>query len=127
MIRIFDTITLGCSFQLLKNSASVADERQSRVLVGVELGDVDVDKSHIRILKRSLGGGCEIAVSSANADDEIGFARDNIGPRSSSHANRAQILRVVEAQRTLCRPEFRQPECEFVRQSAPVAPLPPNR
>ena len=87
--------------ELLERRARVGDQRQRGVLVGVELGDVDVDEAHVRVLERGLGGGGEVAVARADADHQVGLARGQVRARRAGHADGAQVLRMVEGQRAL--------------------------
>jgi hypothetical protein len=48
------------------------------VLAGVELGHVDINKAHIRVLEGGLRGGGEIAVARANANHQVGVARQRL-------------------------------------------------
>ena len=57
----------------------VASERQSRVLVRVEFGDVDINEPNCWILKRCfLGSAREVTVTRSDSNDQIGFASCDI-------------------------------------------------
>jgi len=84
----------------LQGGARVGHQWQPAVLEGVELGDVDINETDFGILERRLRGGCEVAVTSSDADDEVRLAGDNVRAESSGDANRAEVLRMVVRQRT---------------------------
>ena len=64
-------------------------------------GDVDIDEPHVRVLECGLGGGGEIAEARADGDHQVGLARGDVGAGRPGHADGAQVLRMVEAQRAL--------------------------
>ena len=76
------------------------------MLMGIKLGDIDVDESHGRTLKRGFRSGGEIAVTGPNADNQVRFPGGNVGTRSAGHAHRTQLLRMVVSERAFARLGF---------------------
>ena len=85
----------------LQGQVGIGDERDSRTLVGVEFGHVDVDKVHIRVFKERHRGGGEIGVARADADHQVGFAGQAVGGQVSRRSHGAHALRVVVRQGAL--------------------------
>jgi hypothetical protein len=106
VIRILDGVAFCCRFQFLEGRASVTDKRQRGVLVGIELGGVDVDESHVGVLKGRLGSSGEIAVPGSNPNHEIGFASADVGSGRAGNSDGPKILRMVITQGTLSRLGF---------------------
>src|SRR5829696_3037543 len=70
--------------QRFERRAGVADEGESGVLVGVEVGDVYVDEARCGVLERRLGGGGEVGPAGAYPDNEVGLTGRAVrreGPR----------------------------------------------
>ena len=44
------------------------------MFVGIKLHHIDIDEAQVRVCEGGLGGGREVAVARANADNEIGLA-----------------------------------------------------
>ena len=59
-------------------------------LQGLELGDIDVDKL-AGILEQPLGGGGEIGVAGADADDQVRLLGDVVGSGAAGNADAAQV------------------------------------
>jgi len=87
--------------QLFQRRAGVAHQGDGAVLGGVELGHVDIEEAHVRILELGLGGGGEVGVARADADHQVGLAGDDVGPQRPARADRAQAGGVVVGQRAL--------------------------
>ena len=87
--------------ELIQRLSGVAHDGQAVVFAGVELGHVDVDEADTRVLPGSLGGGREIAVAGADADDQIGVPGDAVGRQRACDADRAEIQRMIPAQAAL--------------------------
>src|SRR5690606_40776229 len=56
----------------------VRDDGDAPELGGVEPGDVDVDELHVRVAEQAPGRGREVAVAGADAEDDIGLARERV-------------------------------------------------
>ncbi len=68
------------------------------MLVGIEPGDIDVDKAHIRVLKGRLRGRGEIGVACADADHQVRIPGGLVGRRCARCADRTQVLGMVVGQ-----------------------------
>ena len=100
-VIISDAEVLDGGGEFFKRCARIAHERKCGVFVGVKLGDVDVDEPDGGILKCGLGSGSEITVARTNADDQIGFSRQDICSGRARYADGAKLLRMVIVERTL--------------------------
>ena len=69
--------------------------------MGVERGDIEVDESHAIGGEDCPRGGREVAVASADPDDEVGLVGDRVGSRRPRRSDGTQRLRVVVGQRPL--------------------------
>ncbi len=69
------------------------------MFVRVEFGDIDIDEADGWILKCGFRGAGEIGVARADADDQVGFAREDVCGGSSGYADRADGLRVIVGKR----------------------------
>ena len=87
--------------ELLQRDARIGHQRQAAVLVGVELGDVDVDEAHVGILEGGLRGGGEIAEARADARSPGRPRAPRCSRQGAGDADGAEILRMVERQRAL--------------------------
>ena len=87
--------------ELLEPAAGVALSDHGRQLVGVDRGDVEVDEAHAGVGEDGLGGGGEVAVAGADADDDVRLGGQGVGGRGAGGADGADGLRVVEGQRAL--------------------------
>jgi hypothetical protein len=84
--------------QRLEGGAGVADERERRVLVRVDGGDVEVDEADVVGGENRPRGGGEVAVAGADADDDVGLAGERVGRGRAGRADGADGLRVVVGQ-----------------------------
>ena len=91
------------------------------MLVSVKFGDIDVDEAHIVVRESRLGRAGEIAVACADADDQIGLARQQIGALGAGHADSAQIERIIVLQGALARLCFTNRNATLRRQPVEFA------
>ena len=99
--RLIDAIALQGLSQLAQRDLGVGYQGKCRLLECVKLGDVDVNKTHIRVLEDSLRGGGEIGIACADADHQIRLSRDAVGGQRACRADGAQIERMVVGQAAL--------------------------
>ncbi len=92
--------------QLSQRRARIADHRGRRLLVGVQRGDVDVDEPNVRVGEQSPGGGGEVRVAGADADDQVRGTGDVVGDRGAGVPDGPELAGVVEAQRATARLRF---------------------
>ena len=92
--------------QEFESDAGIGHDRQTRVLKGVELRNVDVDELHFRILEGGLGGGGEVAVARADPDHQVGFPGNDVGGERAGHTNRPHILRMIVTERSFASLRF---------------------
>ena len=97
-VAFFDLAAGDGGLEFLERGAGVACERKRGVFVGVEFGDVDIDEAYRGILESGFGGGGEIGVAGADANDEVGFAGGDVCAGCAGDANGAKLLRVVVGQ-----------------------------
>src|ERR1700679_1205873 len=71
------------------------------MFIRIEIGHIYFYEANPRILKRSLRSRREVAVASTDSDDEISLARDDVGPRCAGYAHCAELLGMIERQRSL--------------------------
>jgi len=71
------------------------------MLAGVERGDVEIDETDARVLERGARRGGEVAVSRADADDDIGLGGQRVSGRGSGGADPADGRWVIPGQRAL--------------------------
>jgi hypothetical protein len=83
----------------LEDRLRVADERKRLVLAGVELADVHGDELDVGMLKGRFRRRREVAEARSDDDNEVRFAGKPVGARGAGDTNRAERLRVIEAQR----------------------------
>src|SRR5580700_8580822 len=57
--------------ELFNRHSCIPDQRQCRLLRGIEFRNVDIDKSNSWILKCRYRCGCEVAVAGSDSDDQI--------------------------------------------------------
>ncbi len=81
----------SASRELLERRARIADERQRRrACARRSSATLMLMKRTFGILERGLRGGREVAVPGADADDQVGLARDPVRAGRAGHADRAQ-------------------------------------
>ena len=85
----------------LEPRARVRHQRQAGVLEGVDGGDVEVDEAHVGVGEEAARRGREVAPARADAEHDVGLARDRVRRRGAGGADRADGLRVVVGQRAL--------------------------
>src|SRR5712691_8998654 len=73
------------------------------MFMSVKRGYVDVDETNIRILKRGLGSGGEVAQAGTDRNHQISLAGDDVRARRAGHADGVEVLRMIEGQRPLAR------------------------
>ncbi len=78
--------------------ASIADQRQAAVLVGVEVQHVEVDEMQVRVGEHGMRGGGEVGPARADPDHDIGLARQAVCGQRAGCAHGAQIRRMIEGQ-----------------------------
>ena len=100
-ILVGDHVAAQFEQEFFQRHQRVADQWQGIVLVSVKLGDIDIDEAQVFVGESGFGGAGEVAVARADADDQIGFGRQDIGAFRASHADRAQIARIIISQRAL--------------------------
>src|SRR5260370_27402555 len=71
------------------------------MLVGIELGYIDIDEAYLRVPKSSLRGSREVTVAGADADNQICFFGNPIGSECTSATDCSKAEWVVIAQATL--------------------------
>src|SRR5437764_419767 len=94
-IAFTHSVTLQRMAEIFKYYASVSHQRQAGMLKRIHLSDVDVDEADAGMLKRRLRGGGEITVARANANDEVGFPCQPVGPRRTCDTDGPQGLRMI--------------------------------
>jgi hypothetical protein len=85
----------------LQTGAGVGDQGPRAQLVRVEGGHVEVHEPHARLLEERGGGGGEVRVAGADADDQVGRAGQFVGDGGAGVADAADVRRVVVAQGAL--------------------------
>src|ERR1051326_7072016 len=64
----------------------------------VELGNVDVDEAHPRMLEGGLGCRGEVRVAGADSDDEVGFGSDTVRRKGAGRPARSETQGMIKAQ-----------------------------
>lgn len=57
--------------------------------------DIEVEKLHLGMLEQRLGGGGEVGIARANADDQVGVPSQQVGGQAAGFADTADIQRVA--------------------------------
>ena len=123
-IVVSDRVAAQFQRQLLQRDAGIAHKRQGAVLVSVKLGHIDIDEADACAGEGGLGSAGEIAVAGADADDQVGLARQQIGALGAGHADGAQVARIVVSQRALARLRLADRECLYDQRSVPARHAP---
>src|SRR5262245_10795635 len=89
--------------EFLQGHQGIAHQRQGSVLGSVDFRNVDIDESDGRILKCCNGCGSEVAVASANPDNQISITREVVCRQGAGHSNGSNRLLVFETQGSLAR------------------------
>ena len=116
----------SASPELLERHARIAEQRQPALLRRVERGDVDVDEAHARVLERRVRRGREVAPARADADHQVGLARQPVRRRACrSRRPRPRLSGWSEtsAPRPACVSETGIPVASTNARSAAVASL----
>src|SRR5439155_21092152 len=89
-IRIVDRPAIEQLRESLERRACVADERNTGMLGGVEVGDVDVDEAYVRISERGLRRGREVRPARADAEYEIRLGGEPVCREGAGDADRPE-------------------------------------
>jgi len=68
------------------------------MLVRVKLGDIDVDKAYLGILKGRLGGRRKVRVARPDADDQVCIQSHLVGAGCTAHTQSSEIQRMIVGQ-----------------------------
>src|SRR5580765_5073191 len=96
-------MTFECLGQLFKRGARIGKKWQRRVFVNIDCRYVDVYETHIRVLKRGLGGGGEVTQARSDRNHQIRLSGDEVRAGGAGDADRVEVLRVIKRKRTFAR------------------------
>src|SRR5438034_7486961 len=85
--------------QLFQRRLCVANQRQSKVLRGIELGHVKIDKAYFGMLECGLRRGSKVAVTRADTDYRVSLLGNTIGGEgaSSTDCSKVKWVAIVQA------------------------------
>ena len=83
--------------------AGVGHDHLGALLGGVEGRDIDIDEAHPRVLELGLGGGGEVRVPGAHADDQVGLVGEVVARVPAGGAHRPDGAGVVVVDGALAR------------------------